>query len=354
MKVGLFDPYLDIIGGGERYVSTIAECLSQDNDVYFYWKDKDIKEKLETVFNLDLSNVKFINNPLSKSIPFIKKYNQQKQYDCQFILSDGSIPLVFAKKNFLHFQFPVNWVNGKTFLTKIKLKQYKAVICNSYYTKKFIDKTFNINSIVIYPPVDTDKFLPGKKEKIILSVGRFTKSMHNKNQNLLIEAFKKFFDKGNNDWKYIIIGNLNDKENNTIDEIKKNIKNYPIEIIPNAPFAILKKIYSIATIFWHGTGLGIDTNNMPEKTEHFGISIVEAMSSGCIPFVVNNGGQTEIVENEKSGFYYSSLNELIDKTDKIAKQRNRLTEFSKNAIEKSHVYSKNNFCLQIKRIMGIS
>ena len=46
--------------------------------------------------------------------------------------------------------------------------------------------------------------------------------------------------------------------------------------------------------------------------EHFGISIVEAMASGCIPIVHNSGGMKEFVPAENR---YETLQEAADKID---------------------------------------
>jgi len=46
--------------------------------------------------------------------------------------------------------------------------------------------------------------------------------------------------------------------------------------------------------------------------EHFGISIVEAMASGCIPVVHNSGGMKEFVPAPNR---YESLQDAADKID---------------------------------------
>ncbi len=62
MKIGLYDPYLDTIGGGEKYMMTIAESLSSDNTVEVFWDDLTIKNKLDEMLNLNLDKVKFVKN----------------------------------------------------------------------------------------------------------------------------------------------------------------------------------------------------------------------------------------------------------------------------------------------------
>src|SRR4030066_114457 len=96
--------------------------------------------------------------------------------------------------------------NGKSLFNKMKLFRVNSIICNSYFTKDFIDKEYGVDSIVIYPPVDTDKIKPARKENIILYVGRFSQLEQTNNQHILVDRFKKFFNKGYKDWKLVLAG----------------------------------------------------------------------------------------------------------------------------------------------------
>ncbi len=58
MKIGIYDPYLDDLGGGEKYMMTIASCLSKDHDVSIFWDSKKDLEELVERFSLDISNLK--------------------------------------------------------------------------------------------------------------------------------------------------------------------------------------------------------------------------------------------------------------------------------------------------------
>jgi len=92
------------------------------------------------------------------------------------------------------------------FLNKIKLRKINKIVCNSKFTKNVIDKEYKVNSVVIYPPIDIVSFKPLKKENIILSVGRFTDLLHNKRQDVLVDAFKKMLKDGLENWQLIIVG----------------------------------------------------------------------------------------------------------------------------------------------------
>lgn len=58
-----------------------------------------------------------------------------------------------------------------------------------------------------------------------------------------------------------------------------------------------------ASSYWHAKGGGVNAALEREKCEHCGISIVEAISAGCVPVVYGEGGPKEIVERGVSGFF---------------------------------------------------
>jgi len=349
MKAAIYDPYLDTLGGGERYCLTVAECLlAKGWKIDLFWDEKPIIKKSMERFGLKLENVQIIGKkPIQLS--FLERMAITRQYDLIFWLSDGSIPLLFGKKNFLHFQAPFVNIRSKNLISKIKLKFIDQIICNSEFTKSFIDQNFKVKSIVLYPPVDVDKFIPRKKENIILAVGRFEQTMQVKRQDILIEAFKTMCDKGLRDWQLVLIGASLKKpeENQYLKSLKKKAYGYPIKFIANAPFNVLKAYYEKAKIFWHAAGYGIDEEKEPEKVEHFGISPVEAMAAGCVPVVIAKGGQKEIVTEGVNGFCWLNKEELILKTLKIIKNQKLFKKVSLESIKKSKDFSKKKFCERI-------
>jgi len=345
MKAGIFDPYLDTIGGGERYAMTVAEVLlKKDWQVDIFWNDDKSKQKLINRFSLDISGVNFL--PYSPRVNnLFGRYKIERNYDFLFYFSDGSIPLMFGKKNILHFQVPFKNVLRKSLKNSLKLKTIDAVVCNSYFTKTVIDKCLEIKSLVVYPPVDVEAFMPLKKENIILAVGRFEKSLTEKRQDILIETFKKMIDNGLKSWKLVIAGgcSADENKNEILNVLKNRAKSLPIEIKVNLPFSELKELYAKAKIFWHAAGYGADEEKNPEKVEHFGMTTVEAMAAGCVPIVQDKGGQKEIVEEGKSGFLWLSVDELVTTTLKVI-QNNELSErISTNAIQRSKDFSKEKF-----------
>ncbi len=387
-KAAIYDPYLDTLGGGERYCLTVAEILlKNDYSVDIFWSgDKTLIEKAEKRFSLDLKDLKivpdifgikpqklnllettdhlskFTNRTVDSALfkvklnSISKKIKNNRKYDLIFYLSDGSLPLLFGKKNYLHVQVP--FVNNYDFLPKLsrhlKSKLFTSVICNSQFTAKYQDSAIKNKVLVVYPPVDVDKFYSSKsKENIILSVGRFDNILNAKKQDVLVDAFRRLNQKsplGN--WKLVLAGgSITEPEKNSfLQHLQKKAANLPVEFMVNPPFPVLQELYSVAKIYWHAAGFEVDENTHPENTEHFGITVVEGMASGLVPVVVEQGGIPEIVDNGVSGFLWKSLDELITKTQKLIDDPEILKLMSQQALISCQQFSKSNF---EKKLMGI-
>ena len=342
MRVGIYDPYLDSLGGGERYVLILAEFLSHKNEVEIFWHDGNIRKLIEERLDIKTDKIKFVANIFTHKKNLIQKFSQTCKYDLIFFLSDGSIPTIFAKKGILHFQVPFVHVNGRTMSNKIKLSRFQSVVCNSHFTKEFIDRTYGIESLVVYPPVDVKNFKPLIKKNFILSVGRFTNTLHNKKQEVMIETFREISPKIK-DWELVLAGGAVEADKSYLGNLRKLAYGLPIKIVPNASFAELKTLYGQAKIYWHAAGFGEDEDKNPERMEHFGITTVEAMASGCVPVVFFGGGQKEIIKNEENGFFWSKPEELKAQTLVLAKDEKRRDKIALAAQKRSGDFSQEKF-----------
>lgn len=335
MKVGLFSPYLDTMGGGERYFLTVAEFFLQRGDkVDIFWKDKTIKSKIADRFGINISKANFVSN------------FQTFGYDLIFFLSDGSVPLSFAEKTIIHFQVPFTSVNGNL-LTKFKLSR-TTVVCNSRFTKSHIDDTFGIKSHVLYPPVDIENFRPQKKDNIILGVGRFFAPSHPKKQEILIETFKRIYKKIPG-WSLVLIGGAT--LGTKVDDLKNKSNGYPIKIITDASMAKLKDYYGRAKLFWHAAGYGEDLETQPDRAEHFGITTVEAMAAGCVPLVFSGGGQREIVEEKNTGCLWVSTDELAIDTMGLIKDPQLMNKMARKAVVRAKDFSREKFFANLEKLI---
>ena len=341
MRAAIYNPYLDTLGGGERYSMAFAQSLVRKGyRVNVQWKNPSIKKKLEDRFGISLEGVNFI-----------KDINRGDGYDICFWVSDGSIPLLRARKNILHFQIPFKNIGGRTLLNRMKLFRINSIVCNSRFTKKYIDKEFGVKSIVIYPPVDVEKLKPKKKENLIISIGRFSQLTQAKRQDILIRAFKKIYDSGFRDWKLILAGGVEVGVTDYVKNLREKAKSYPIEIIESPSWKEIKKIYGKAKIFWSASGYGIDEKKEPKRVEHFGITVVEAMAGGAVPLVYFAGGYKEIISEGKDGYLWATEKALLLKTKALTQNRQLLLKLSKNARQSSKVYEYARFEAQVSEIL---
>lgn len=228
------------------------------------------------------------------------------------------------------------------------LETYDEIISISEYSKSWIRKLWKKDSILLFPPVDTGSFKVGKKEKIILSVGRFFPEHHNKKQLELTEAFIDLYDnypEVMDGYVLYLVGGVEQRKKHLeyVDKIKNISKNYPVKVITNIGWGELVEIFSKAFIFWHGAGIDEDEKKHPEKFEHFGITTVEAMASGCIPIVIGKGGQKEIIRDGEDGFLYERWDELKDITLKVCRGDIDVEAVRKRAIESCRKFSSSNF-----------
>lgn len=353
MRIGIYDPYLDDLGGGEKYMLKISECLSEDNVVNMFWDDSEILEKAKSRFNLNLDKVKVVPNIFKKS--FLNKLKETGKYDALIILSDGSIPFSLARRTYLHIQQPLKNIDSG-FKEKLKLKKISGIFCNSFYTKLFIDKEIGPIATVIYPPVDL-KPKNLAKENIILHVGRFrvretvTGIEDYKKQYIMVNAFKEMVDGGFKSWKFVLAVSVREGEEDKFDQLKKQAENYPIDFLINKSNDELWEIYSKAKIYWHASGFGEDLSLHPEAAEHFGISTVEAMGAGAVPVVINAGGQKEIVTDNENGLLWNELDELKNKTIKLTKDLELLERLSVGARNRAEFFAGERFCKEIKNLI---
>ena len=348
-KIAIISPYLDILGGGERFLLIIAEFFSKDNLVTVFWNNENLRYETKKKLGINIDKIGIEKLPSN----FISLFRRLAHFDYLFYMTDGSLFFSPCSNSYLIIQSPAAYVPKKTFVNTIKLSRFKSIICYSQFVGKFIESKLNKKVTIIPPPVLTDKFKPTNKENLIISVGRFFTRPHGKKQEILIEAFKKLHKLTEfKNWQLILIGSIDKGAKDYFDKIKKSAHGYPIKIIQNADINELSSYYGKAKIYWHAAGFGEDLSHFPEKAEHFGITTVESMSAGCVPLVFGAGGQTEIIKDGKNGFLWETPPELIEKTRQIIINKDQYIRLSKQAQIDSGVYSKEEFIRKIQKLIN--
>lgn len=349
-NVGIFSPYFHILGGGERYLLTIAQILERSCSVTLFTSPK-IAEKASQAFHIPLGNMHIEPDDALRRRNIIQKYRTLSAFDIVFYMTDGSIFFAPSGKNFLIIQSPRH-IPGKSFRNALKMRRWKLV-CYSTFMQDIIRKKLGTEALILSPAVETDLFAAPAipKEKIILSVGRFFRHPHNKKHDVLADIFIRNYKKYFSGWKLVIAGGLTEKEGQSIvDSIHANAVGFPVEVRTNIPFSELVDLYGRASIYWHAAGFGENLTEHPERAEHFGITTIEAMAAGAVPVVFSGGGQKDVVQHEVNGSLWQSEKELVQQTVRVITDRDYRKKLSAGAVGRAKEFSLEAF---EKRLNGI-
>lgn len=300
--IGIYNPYWDTRGGGEAHSLKIAEILSQYGNV-------ELISTSDFDLNLTLSYFGMDSKKYQKRIVSNFTSKITAEYDVFVNSSYQDTTPSLAKVSFFLMYFPSK-------IAPINfLKSYYFLYC-SEYTKNWAGKYLgqdNLNGSVLYPSVEKDRYydIEKKKGKKILSVGRFTASGHIKNQFEIVSAYRMLSERNPDivrGWELILAGSGN--ETAYIDKVKANASDLNISILIDVPFEELKSLYDTSYMYVHASGYGRDEGSEPELFEHFGMSVAEAASAGCVPIVYNAAGPSEIISKINLGYTYNTIAEL--------------------------------------------
>lgn len=352
LKIGIYSPYFSILGGGERFLLSIASYLSSKHSVTLFI-DKESLVKAEELLHISLKDTSCasVDSLIHKGV--LGKVLFLKKFDTLFYMTDGSLFSTVTKKNFLIIQSPAH-IPQNTFLNRIKLKNWK-IICYSKFMHDIILRYLSIKSNQLHPPVDPNIFEQENivKRNIISSVGRFFKGLHDKKQEVLIDFFIQNYKKEFLGWELHVAGGLTEESGIAlVKKLRKKSLGYPVKIHTNISFVSLVNLYKRTKIYWHAAGFGENLDTHPERAEHFGITTIEAMAAGAVPIVFKGGGQEDILENGKNGFFWTNKKELIEKTIMLMKNEELLKHFSANAKKRANDFSPSFFYEKLEKIIS--
>ncbi len=166
---------------------------------------------------------------------------------------------------------------------------------------------------VLYPPV-RPSVQPGEKRQLVLSLGRFFDPVHghSKKQLDLLDAFVEMERSGAADgWELALVGGGGPADREYALACKRAAIGHRVEVHINAPGALVEQLLGEASIYWHAAGFGEDPRRHPDRFEHFGIALVEAMAAGAAPVVYGAAGPAEIVRDGVDGDHWRARSELI-------------------------------------------
>lgn len=324
MKIAIFHE-LDI-GGAKRVVVEFAKKLNKNHTVDLYYVDTNKDKDIEYFFNrtffykfdakiwkgkdwkvrLYKDTVELIN--LFKLHKKIGHDIKNKEYDCIFVhpskftqapfllsilknkciyFCQESLRIVYEPhlSNISNIKFPKNIYEFlirklRKRIDSMNFKNALIVLANSHYSKKVIEESYGRKAEICYLGVDVEFFKPLKVNKLI--------------DILFI---------GNNDWGY--------------DLLIKSLKFFKIRPKVYAVFreSMKSNISDKELVILYNKSKVLVALN---RKEPFGLIPLEAMACGLPVIALKEGGYTESIIDEKTGFLTSrNARELYEKINKI-------------------------------------
>lgn len=370
------------IGGSEFVAALLAEALAKEHRVDLFHRIPTLTtEHLAENSGADLNgvNLRYVESDgvppqLSQRNP-VPHYAASRRwlaelsegYDLFIAITHGVPPFCHSARGALIVLFPASTAPyvkpGGGFLRNAALKHparylykswewkqrmagYQIKTAISDFSRLWASKHWRIDCQIVYPPVDTN-FRRLEKENLLLSVGRFAieGEGHTKKQPEMLATFREMENEGLLDWEYFCVGGLRDSPHHQLhfNELRDSYAESTATLIANIEREKLRDLYERAAIFWHAAGYGDDDEAQPAYAEHFGISTVEAMAAGCVPVVINKGGQRELVEHGVNGFLWDTLEELKEYTSTLVNNKSLRARMAEAARTSARLYSKERF-----------
>jgi len=363
MKIALVHDYVKEFGGAERVLRVLSDMYPKapiytafrvkgsEGDKAF--EDREIKES----FLAPLLKIWKLYSPLRFLAPLVWRSMNLSEYDLVITSASWYITRGFKvsekTKVICYCHTPPRYLYG--YDTSINLQKYWPVkiyawvvnhflrlydawvaetvdvwISNSLNIQRRVEKLYRKKSVVIYPPVEVEKFIKEskkvKKKNYFLIVSRLVGS---KGLEEAVRAAKK------QGFKLKISGSKAGLSG--VAESLEKLGGKNVELLGRVSDAKLIKLYAEAVGF---IALARD--------EDFGITPVEAMASGTPVIAFNGGGFKESVVDGVTGVF---INDTSEETIEGAVQKVLKTKWNREKLRaQAKKFSRQRFEREIKKI----
>lgn len=359
MKIALIHDYITAFGGAEKTFKVLTE-LFPEAEVYTLFYDPEIKKKFFPKTKIRTSFLQKFPAILKKKyqllLPFLPVAAETLDFrefnlviSSSFSFTKGIITrprtkhicYCYSPNRYLWLdksQKTVLWKNpvSKLLFHYVRIWDRQAservdhFVAISKTVQKRIEKYYKRDSVVIYPPVDTQvsgsKFqVSRKKEEFYLIVSQLRRY---KRIDLAVDAFNKL------GLKLVIIGEGQERER-LERKAKKNIK-----FLGWQPNRIVSRYYKNCTAF------------IFPSEDDFGIAPVEAMAHAKPVLAYRKGGAIETIIEGKTGEFFDWQHSAV-LADGIRRLRQNLLKYNPKFISTyAHKFSRERFEKEFKKFIN--
>ena len=332
-RVALVFSHYGVYGGAEIWAAQTAEALARRHEVVLRWCGPMDRGRFLALAGSDLPGVTI--EPLRERVN-VAGYHPRSWRAARTsgaVIADGADALIVAdlaipppspvRDAMLYVHFPIGrraTVEGRSAkeragrmlahaASRETLRSYR-VTANSAYTQRWIAERWKVRSGVLAPPrsapLGTAHGGLVGKERLIVVVGRIDPA---KRVEELAAAYRSAIagtgstvDHG---WRLRFVGSASSESERAC--AARLAATPGVEVLVDASREQLLDSLKRASVLWHAKGLGVDESLEPERLEHFGMGVVEAMAAGCVPIVHGRGGPAEIVRPGVDGAHFVGI-----------------------------------------------
>jgi len=332
---GFYTPYHITLGGGERYLlSSIKAAQYIGFHVEVLVGPDNVCQSVEKL--MEVSRIMRIElNPWLTHLRTVQVTDHlilaHARYDLFFLLGNEKYPMYrgLGRMNMYMCQFPFDLDRVVDVNHLIAFASYDIVLLNSLYSLKwyqhFITPVLKLTSAanglfplfeILHPAVVPFQASSGPRANIIL-LGRLFAGRQSKGHHIAIKLFKALRPDLPPETRLILAGNVwpGEQHERYVADLRQEAAGWPIDFLLGQSAEVIQQALQSSLVQWHMTGLAAYSRNDPADHEHFGISIVEGMSAGCLPIAYCVGGASDIISPDaNNGYLACSEEEFVSRT----------------------------------------
>jgi glycosyltransferase involved in cell wall biosynthesis len=395
-RLAVIQPQLNGRGGLEKYCVYLTDEITRHQSVDVVTEHQVDPERLYRSFNVKLDRPRFVCDPRSNPEPpagtalqnairrqqAVSRYEQlTRPYDLVFGHTISLPWRCASRRSVLICHFPtvrrhrvdpsVPSQGLSSLLTgsgreqrdiRSRVNSWSRIVVSSEFARRWVGIYWDREAEVIYPPIEQPS-APDLSEKRnwIVGAGYFNRPTEPgdawgyKRQEVLIDTFRKACDAGLTGWELHLAGHVllaPPDDQKYLEELRQRAPGYPVFFHANCPHSELISLYRHGSIFWHAAGYKMDQEKVPDRMEHFGMTTAEAMGFGCIPVVINRGGQPEIVEVGKSGYVWDTDDDCVAHTLRLANNPDERRRIAEGALKRADHFSVERFRERVRTLLA--
>jgi glycosyltransferase involved in cell wall biosynthesis len=210
-----------------------------------------------------------------------------------------------------------------------------TIVANSKFTQTIIDKCIGRKALVINPPVTSRRIASSanwrNRKNTVITISRVRSA---KGLEIIPQIAVHL-----KDCEFVLIGIVDSGSEQCLRELTEEIERLQVQdrvhIFKNKPYSFTLKALSTAKVSLH-----------TQRTEAFGMSIVESMAAGCVPVIPRTSGPwLDILDCEEGlyGLSYRSPSEAADKIRLLIDDEHLRREISRRATERALIFDSSVF-----------